>query len=415
MRRLTSVFGGAAEPPKGGNPESNTLISDMTTMICLDDYHSLDRTGRKEKGVTALDPRANDFDLMYEQIKALKSGIAIEKPIYNHVTGLLDAPELRQSPKIVIEGLHPMFDERVRELLDFSIYLDISNEVKFAWKIQRDMAERGHSLESIKASIKARKPDFDAFIDPQKQYADAVIEVLPMQLIPDDNEGKVLRVRLIMKEGVKYFSPVYLFDEGSTISWISCGRKLTCLYPGIKFNYEPDTYFDHEVSKFLMVIDRNQVTSVSEGRNHVKMRKEDSPSVKVMVKVNCHRSGVFKKVEDKLELVDGVLVVLEVDSGCVFTSLMLKLIERRIVSDGEVGSDDEGEEGIYGGEASDDEGIDSEADSNEDEEYPATNDSSGDEEEQAERLVNINMSDGVFNLGQLFTGEEFKVNVTHIL
>ncbi|CDY35538.1 BnaA05g16480D [Brassica napus] len=137
MRRLTSVFGGAAEPPKGGNPDSNTLISDMTTVICLDDYHSLDRTGRKEKGVTALDPRANDFDLMYEQVKALKSSIAVEKPIYNHVTGLLDAPELIQPPKIlVIEGLHPMFDERVRDLLDFSIYLDISNEVKFAWKIQ---------------------------------------------------------------------------------------------------------------------------------------------------------------------------------------------------------------------------------------------------------------------------------------
>ncbi|KRX11524.1 Phosphoribulokinase, chloroplastic, partial [Trichinella nelsoni] len=83
-----------------------------------------------------------------------------------------------------------MYDQRVRDLLDFSIYLDISNEVKFAWKIQRDMAERGHSLESIKASIEARKPDFDAYIDPQKQYADAVIEVLPTQLIPGDNEGK---------------------------------------------------------------------------------------------------------------------------------------------------------------------------------------------------------------------------------
>lgn len=33
----------------GGNPDSNTLISDMTTVICLDDYHSLDRFGRKEK------------------------------------------------------------------------------------------------------------------------------------------------------------------------------------------------------------------------------------------------------------------------------------------------------------------------------------------------------------------------------
>ncbi|KAI7740433.1 hypothetical protein M8C21_002368 [Ambrosia artemisiifolia] len=165
MRRLTSVFGGAASPPKGGNPDSNTLISDTTTVICLDDYHSLDRTGRKEKGVTALDPRANDFDLMYEQVKALKDGVAVDKPIYNHVSGLLDPPELIKPPKIlVIEGLHPMYDQRVRDLLDFSIYLDISNEVKFAWKIQRDMAERGHSLESIKASIEARKPDFDAFI-----------------------------------------------------------------------------------------------------------------------------------------------------------------------------------------------------------------------------------------------------------
>lgn len=83
--------------------------------------------------------------------------------------------------------------------------------------------------------------------DPQKQYADAVIEVLPTQLIPGDNEGKVLRVRLIMKEGVKFFSPVYLFDDGSTISWIPCGRKLTCSYPGIKFLYCPETYFGHEV------------------------------------------------------------------------------------------------------------------------------------------------------------------------
>ncbi|GAV66641.1 PRK domain-containing protein [Cephalotus follicularis] len=253
MRRLTSVFGGAAEPPKGGNPDSNTLISDTTTVICLDDYHSLDRYGRKEKKVTALDPRANDFDLMFEQVKALKDGVAVEKPIYNHVTGLLDPPEFIKPPKIlVIEGLHPMYDQRVRDLLDFSIYLDISNEVKFAWKIQRDMAERGHSLESIKASIEARKPDFDAYIDPQKQYADAVIEVLPTQLIPDDNEGRVLRVKLIMKEGVKYFNPVYLFDEGSTISWIPCGRKLTCSYPGIKFAYGPDAYFGNEVSVLEM-------------------------------------------------------------------------------------------------------------------------------------------------------------------
>lgn len=51
----------------------------------------------------------------------------MDKPIYNHVTGLLDPPERINPPKIlVIEGLHPFFDERVNELLDFRIYLDIS-------------------------------------------------------------------------------------------------------------------------------------------------------------------------------------------------------------------------------------------------------------------------------------------------
>jgi hypothetical protein len=59
---------------------------------------------------------------------------------------------------------------------------------------------------------------------------------------PIETQGKILRVRLIMKEGAKLFDPVYLFDEGSTISWIPCGRKLTCSFPGIKFYYGPDTW-----------------------------------------------------------------------------------------------------------------------------------------------------------------------------
>merc|ERR1719182_450942 len=253
MRRMTSIFGGEPKAPEGGNPDSNTLLSDTTTVICLDDYHCLDRFGRKEEGVTALAPEAQDFDLMYNQVKDLKEGKTVGKPIYNHVSGLLDPAEEIESPKIlIIEGLHPFYDERVRDLLDFKIYLDISDDVKFAWKIQRDMKERGHSLESIKASIESRKPDFDAYIDPQKKDADVIIEVLPTQLLPGDTEGNVLRVRLIQKEGNKLFDPAYLFDEGSTVSWIPCGRKLTCSFPGIKFFYGPDTYFGEEVSVLEM-------------------------------------------------------------------------------------------------------------------------------------------------------------------
>ncbi len=239
LRRITDVFG-----------------EDFVTVICLDDYHSLDRKQRKETGITALDPRANNFDLMYEQIKALKSGESIDKPIYNHETGEIDPPEkIHPNHIVVIEGLHPLFDERVRELLDFSVYLDISDEVKIAWKIKRDMSERGHRYEDVLASINARRPDFDAYIDPQKAHADVVIQILPTQLIPDDKEHKVLRVRLIQREGVKDFEPVYLFDEGSTINWIPCGRKLTCSYPGIKMFYGPDAYYGHEVS--VLEVDGN--------------------------------------------------------------------------------------------------------------------------------------------------------------
>ncbi|BAZ44387.1 phosphoribulokinase [Chondrocystis sp. NIES-4102] len=231
LRRLSDLFG-----------------EEFMTVICLDDYHSLDRKGRKAAGVTALNPKANNFDLMYEQVKALKEGKAIDKPIYNHETGELDPPERIEPNKvIVIEGLHPLYDQRVRELIDFSVYLDISDEVKIQWKIQRDMAERGHTYEDVLASIKSREPDFKAYIEVQREFADVVIQVLPTNLVAD-KESELLRVRLIQKEGIENFKPVYLFDEGSTIDWRPCGRKLTCAYPGIKMYYGPDSFYKNEVS-----------------------------------------------------------------------------------------------------------------------------------------------------------------------
>lgn len=52
------------------------------------------------QGVTALDPVAQNFDLMYEQVKAMKEGKPVQKPIYNHVSGELDPPEEIKAPKV---------------------------------------------------------------------------------------------------------------------------------------------------------------------------------------------------------------------------------------------------------------------------------------------------------------------------
>eukprot|EP00798_Chlamydomonas_sp_ICE-L_P005064 gene5064-34859_t len=83
------------------------------------------------------------------------------KPIYNHRTGLLDPPErINLTQFLMIEGLHPFYDERVRELLDFKVYLSVSDDVKFVWKMLRDMKDRGHDADAIRRSIEARRPDF---------------------------------------------------------------------------------------------------------------------------------------------------------------------------------------------------------------------------------------------------------------
>merc|ERR1712164_140070 len=74
----------------------------------------------------------------------------------------------------------------------------------------------------------------------------------PTDLIPDEKEGKVLKVKFIQKEGKANFDPAYLFDEGSTIEWTPCGKKLTCSYPGIKFAYGPGEFLGNDVTVLEM-------------------------------------------------------------------------------------------------------------------------------------------------------------------
>jgi phosphoribulokinase len=224
MRRLTKVFGGKNPGPLGGGfgtPggwETNTLVSDRTTVICLDDYHLNDRQGRKVSGLTALNVKEQKFELMAEQIAALKAGKSIAKPIYNHVNGTIDKAEtVEPTPIVIIEGLHPLVDERVRKLLDFTIYLDISDEIKFAWKIQRDMAERGWTLEQVQADIEKRKPDFAAFVAPQMQYSDVVISVLP-STISKEKIGKHLKVKLVQQGAKPGLKPAYILDPSATVT-----------------------------------------------------------------------------------------------------------------------------------------------------------------------------------------------------
>ena len=233
-----------------GGWETNTLVSDVTTVLCLDDYHANDRNGRKVSGLTALHVKEQNFDLMYEHLKSLKEGKSIAKPIYNHVNGTLDTPETVQpTPIIIIEGLHPLVDPRVRALLDFTIYLDISDDIKFAWKIQRDMAERGWTLEQVQASIEQRKPDFNAFVAPQLEFSDVVISVLPSE-ISKEAVGKHLKVKMIQRIGKPGLTPAYILDkEGTTKVSPTVKHGPTC---GVAMASYKDKFYNREVAVIEM-------------------------------------------------------------------------------------------------------------------------------------------------------------------
>lgn len=131
------------------------------------------------------------------------------KPIYNHDTGMKD-PEEPVDPNhiVVLEGLHPMVDERVRNMLNFGIYVDVADDVKYAWKISRDMKERGWTEDEVKASIEGRKPDFAAYVDPQKNDADVVIQILPSEMNLETDQA--YKVRLIQMSRNDNYKPAGL-------------------------------------------------------------------------------------------------------------------------------------------------------------------------------------------------------------
>lgn len=148
--------------------------------ISLDDYHVLDREARRRARVTALDPVANDISLMEEHIWALREGRSIEKPIYDHTTGTLRGPEtVAPRPIVVIRGLHPFFTERLRQAFDLRVWLDPDEELKYHWKIQRDVAERGYTVESVIRQIVERQDDLRRYILPQREHADLVVRFYP--------------------------------------------------------------------------------------------------------------------------------------------------------------------------------------------------------------------------------------------
>ena len=151
---------------------------DLVATISLDDYHKYDREERRQLSITPLNPDANKLHQLESDIAQLKEGKPIEKPIYDHSNGRFGAPVPFAPKKILIlEGLHTFYTPRLRDLMDFSVFVDPEKEVKYEWKRRRDIGIRGYSSDEVTEEIVKREKDFLDYIIPQRCHADAIVRI----------------------------------------------------------------------------------------------------------------------------------------------------------------------------------------------------------------------------------------------
>jgi uridine kinase len=153
------------------------LPFDNSLLLETDRYHKWERGDSNYNTFTHLNPEANNLEKMADDAYKLKLGEDIYTIDYDHIAGKFTEPQLIQPSKFVLFcGLHTLYKDSLRSISDLKIYIDTENNVKRNWKIQRDVKERGASIEKVLQTIEKRKTDFETFIEPQKEHADILIQ-----------------------------------------------------------------------------------------------------------------------------------------------------------------------------------------------------------------------------------------------
>lgn len=178
---------------------AQVLGEDRVTTICTDDYHKYNRVDRARLGITALHPDCNYVDIIEQHLRLLKKGQPILKPHYNHSTGDFDPPNYVSSNEfVIVEGLLGYHTKAMRDCYDVKLYLAPPEELRYQWKMKRDTSKRGHTPEAVRKEMQSREADSEAFIRPQRKWADMVICFYPPPERQEETGGH-LNASLILR------------------------------------------------------------------------------------------------------------------------------------------------------------------------------------------------------------------------
>ena len=123
-------------------------------------------------------PNSFETALMVEHIKQLKEGRAIQRPVYDFVIHNRKTETITVEPAkvIILEGILIFENKDLLGLFDIKVFIDTDADVRIIRRIQRDVRERGRSLDSvINQYLTTVKLMHEEFVEPSKKNADIII------------------------------------------------------------------------------------------------------------------------------------------------------------------------------------------------------------------------------------------------
>lgn len=123
-------------------------------------------------------PDSLETKLLVRHIKDLLAGVPVAVPVYDFTTHRRtdDTILVEPAPIILVDGILIFTKRKLRELMDIKVYVDTDSDVRFIRRLQRDMNERGRSLDSVvQQYLETVRPMHLKFVEPSKSYADVII------------------------------------------------------------------------------------------------------------------------------------------------------------------------------------------------------------------------------------------------
>lgn len=177
------VIGIAGGSGSGKTTLMKNLIArfrDDVTVLSHDNYYRPyeELSIEERKKVNYDHPDAFDTEMMFEHLKMLKAGRAVDCPIYDYTTYSRSKETTRLEPRkvILVEGILIFENKALCSQMDIKIFVDTDADVRLIRRIRRDVAKRGRSLESVLSQYLATvKPMHEQFVEPSKKNADLVV------------------------------------------------------------------------------------------------------------------------------------------------------------------------------------------------------------------------------------------------